>query len=83
MTDDDVFDALAARLGEDDELRERLAIAEREEWWRRVPLTLHVNAETGDMISPSGTVPDDVIVEWERDLRAKLRTAPADPDDAA
>ena len=82
MTDDDVFDELATRLGEDHELRESFAIAERE-WWCRVPLTLHVNAETGDMISPSGTVPDDVIVEWERDLRTKLRSAPADPDDAA
>jgi len=82
VTDDDVFDELATRLGEDHELRESFAIAERE-WWCRVPLTLHVNAETGDMISPSGTVPDDVIVEWERDLRAKLAESLGEPPTVA
>lgn len=79
MTDDnvdDVFEDQAARLSEDDELRAHFAIAEREAYWKRMGLTIQVNAATGQMISPNGTIPDDVIVEWEQDLRKKLAKPP-------
>jgi hypothetical protein len=71
----DPLEELAQSLSDDD--------AEQFEQWERAirlrerPLALHVNAKTGEMFSPSGTISDEAILELERRLRERQAKPPS------